>query len=366
MTLKVAIVGCGKIADAHVEEIQKIPSARLVAACDSEPLMAEQLAVRYGIPAQYARFTSMLEAEKPDVVHIATPPGPHLALATEAMEAGCHVMVEKPLTLCLADSRALVDRAVRLGRKLTTGYRLLFDPPTLALRQMIRDGVIGDPVHLESHYGYDLGGPFGAAFLNNPNHWVHALPGKLFHNTIDHLINKLPEFIAEDDPQVVAQTYRYSRMSVKAEIPDELRVMIRGGRTSAYATFSCHSKPVQHTFTLHGTKNTARVDYVSRTVTLAPDASLPSAIGRLIPPFGQARQFWREGFRNVMRFARRDYHFFSGLNLLLRQFYESILTDGPPPIPYRDILWVAAVMEEIFQTMAAQPAAGTRAAEVTR
>ena len=81
MTLRVAIVGCGKIADGHAQEIQKLTDqARLVAVCDREMLLAEQLARRYGIPGQYDDFTRLLEREKPDVVHIATPPQSHLPL----------------------------------------------------------------------------------------------------------------------------------------------------------------------------------------------------------------------------------------------------------------------------------------------
>ena len=69
MPLKVAIVGCGKIADGHIEEIQHLQDrARLVATCDREGLMAEQAAARYGIPAHYDRFDALLDHERPDVV----------------------------------------------------------------------------------------------------------------------------------------------------------------------------------------------------------------------------------------------------------------------------------------------------------
>ena len=63
MALKIALVGCGKIADAHVEEIRKQPAAVLAAVCDREKLMAEQLAVRYAVPAHYDDLDAMLDAE---------------------------------------------------------------------------------------------------------------------------------------------------------------------------------------------------------------------------------------------------------------------------------------------------------------
>lgn len=345
MKLKVAIVGCGKFADAHVEEAGKIPFARVVAACDAEPLMAEQLAVRYGIPARFSNFDEMLAEVRPDVVHIVTPPQAHLPLATKAMDAGCHVFVEKPLALTCRDARQMIEHARRTGRLLTTGWRANFDPPALALRKIVAEGLIGEPVHIESFYGYDLSGPFGSAFRADKTHWVHRLPGKLFHNNIDHLLNKFAEFMGDERPEVLARAWAWS--GCEGDLEDELRIMLRGSRISAYATFSANIKPAGHTLTLHGTKRTVRVDYISRTVTFASEPKLPGAIGRLVPAFAEGWQFWREGLRNVRRFAKSEYHYFAGLNALLVAFYDAVLQNGPPPIPYPDILWVNGVIEEV-------------------
>ncbi|HEY4117327.1 MAG TPA: Gfo/Idh/MocA family oxidoreductase [Byssovorax sp.] len=351
--LKVAIVGCGKIADGHVEEIGKMPEvARVVAAMDLELIMAEQLATRYALPAFYDDFDRMLAEAKPDVVHVTTPPGSHLALATKAFEAGCHVFCEKPLTMNLADSRLLIARAAEHGKKVTVGYTYLFDPPALAMRELLGAGVLGEPVHVESYFGYGLSGPFGAAVLGDPNHWVHRLPGKLFHNNIDHMLNKLLEFVDDDEPRIHAfglkrrpGTFGDDRDSMQ----DELRVSIAGARVTAYGTFSAHAKPAGHFARVYGTKNTAHVDYVNRSVTLEAVASFPSAIGRLFPPFEQGIQHLRQGGRNVMRFAKNDFHFFAGLNRLFRSFYQSIEGGAPLPISHRDMLRVAWMLDEIWK-----------------
>ena len=79
MPLRIALVGCGKIADGHVEEIQKMPERATVAAvCDRELLMAEQMSVRYGIPGVYDSYDRMLAEARTDVGHINTPPAAHL------------------------------------------------------------------------------------------------------------------------------------------------------------------------------------------------------------------------------------------------------------------------------------------------
>jgi predicted dehydrogenase len=365
MTLKIAIVGCGKIADGHIEEIQKMPAAAtVVAVADLEILMAEQIAVRYGIPRHYDDLDALLAREKPDVVHITTPPASHLPLAVKAMDAGAHVYVEKPLTLRFADSKALVDHALRARKKLTIGYSYLLDPPAIAMRQLIARGVLGDPVHVESFYGYNLAGPFGSAILGDAGHWVHRLPGKLIHNNIDHILYKLPELMPDDRPDqaferdplgglaVSAQGYirRERRFGdARDDMLDELRFTITGGKASFYGTFSSHIKPTGHFARVYGTKNTLHVDYANRSVTLDAQTTLPSAIGRLVPAFDQGLQYLREGGKNLLRFAQSDFHYFSGLNRLIAMFYESILNDGPPPIPYRDILRISALMDEIFR-----------------
>lgn len=353
MPLKIALVGCGKIADGHIEEIQKMRGrAQVVAVCDLEKLMAEQVATRYAITRFYSSFDEMLAQESPDVVHITTPPQSHLPLARTAIDSGCHVYVEKPLALNLADSEALVEYAVHAGKKLTVGYTYLFDPPALAMRELIAQGVLGDPVHVESFYGYNLTGPFGAAIMADSAHWVHRLPGKLFQNNIDHILYRITEFIPDDIPQARAFAYRRHEKTygdIRDELADELRILIQGERTTAYGTFSAHIRPAGNFVRVYGTKNTLHVDYTNRTLVLDSAPTLPSAIGRLLPAFQQSRSYMKEGGKNLTRFLRSDFHFFAGLNQLISRFYESIEQDSEPPISYRDILRIARMMDDIFR-----------------
>ena len=231
----------------------------------------------------------MLEAERPDVVHIATPPQSHLPLAMTALDAGCHVFVEKPLTLCHADSQRLVTHAISCNRKLTVGYGYYFDPIARTMRNLIADGLLGDTVHVESFLGYALSGPFGSSIFGHSGHWVHQLPGKLIHNVIDHLLNKLAEFVSEE-PTVYARAWqRAADRHPTCSMPDELRMMLFDGEMSAFATFSSHARPVAHFLNVYGTKKTAHLDFETGTIVLSSTAALPGAIGRLAAPL--ARDF---------------------------------------------------------------------------
>jgi hypothetical protein len=182
------------------------------------------------------------------------------------------------------------------------------------------------------------------------------LPGKLFHNNVDHLLNKLIEFIPDDEPRIDAHAWRRHPVQfgdVRDEMQDELRITMLGSGTSAYGTFTSHVKPAAHFVRVYGEKSIMHVDYVSRSVTLEPGATLPSSIGRLVPAFGQALQFLRAGGRNGMAFARGDFHFFSGLNRLISMFYDSILDGAPLPISTHDMLRVSSWMDRIFAQVGA-------------
>lgn len=350
--LKIAIVGCGQIAEGHIEEIRKIDGTEVVAVCDIEELMAEQLAERYGVPKYYDDFQKLLSETNPAVIHITTPPQSHLSLSKIALAAGCHVYVEKPFTVTVEETDELLLLAEKAVKKLTVGHIYYFDPPAVAMRELISKGVLGEVVHVESFYGYNLAGSFGSAILGNINHWVHKLPGKLFQNNIDHLLNKITEFIPDDSPEIIARGYkqRYeSFRDIRDDMFDELRVMINGKGITSYATFSSHVRPAGHFARIYGTKGIAHVDYVSRTITVDSGPKMPSAIGRLILPFATGFQFLREGRKNIISFAKSEFYFFAGMNKLIRLFYDSILKDKPLPISYRDIRRVTAFMHEIFR-----------------
>jgi len=349
MTLNIGIVGCGKIADGHMEEIRKLPCARVVAVCDLEPILAEQLALRFSVPQWYTDFDRMLSEHRLDVIHIATPPDSHLALARKSAQAGCHVFLEKPLAMNAKDGRRLIEVVQQNNRKMTINYWYNFEAPALALKEFVARGELGEPVHIESFYGYDLGDGFGQALVLDERHWVHRLPGKLFQNNLDHAINKITPFLPDKTLEIIARAYRRreSNGDTTDGVLDELRVMILGGRVSAHVTFCSHARPAGHFMRVYGTKNTAHVDFAFRSMLVEGKQTVPSALGRLLPPFMSSWHSVRQATHNVREFAGSRFHYFAGLNRLLSLFYESILHDKQVPIAYPEITRVSEIMDEI-------------------
>ncbi|RZI86273.1 MAG: Gfo/Idh/MocA family oxidoreductase [Rubrivivax sp.] len=354
--LKIAIVGCGKIADGHVEQIRAIGRGEVVAVCDREPLMVEQLAVRMGIPGRFTDVDEMLKATRPDVVHIATPPESHVAIACAALRFGCHVFVEKPFALNEADARIILDCAKEVGKRVSVNYLYNFEPPGLMLEQLLAKRALGEVVHLDTMYGYNLAGDYGLAVMADPKHWVHRLPGKLFHNVLDHVLAKVVTHIGDDtEVQVLAFRRRPATGNpVIDALDDELRFIVRSGNTTVTGLVSAHGRPVAHTLRVVGTKDTVELDYTGRTLVHSANWSQPSALGRLFPAWVQARQFMRNGWRNLGLFRRHEYHYFQCMRVLLDRFYDAVEGKGLDPIAPAHILRVCRVIDQIVLGMGAK------------
>jgi len=352
--LKVAIVGCGKIADAHASQIQRIGGCEMVAVCDTEPLMARQLAERFQVRRYFTDLTQLLEESKPDVVHITTPPESHFKIAERCLDAGCHVYVEKPFTLNYPDAQRLIAMAEDKHLKLTAGHDAQFGHATRRMRALVESGYLGGtPVHMESYYCYELGdSAYVRGLLSDKAHWVRCLPGKLLHNIISHGVAKVAEFLTADSPQVIAHGFvsPFLKGMGESELIDELRVIINDeGRTTAYFTFSSQMRPALHQLRVYGPKNGFVVDQDQETLIKLRGERGKSYLEKFVPPVNYARQYFDNLVMNVGAFMRRDFHMSAGMYYLIDSFYRSIVQGTPVPIPYREILVTARIMDQIFE-----------------
>lgn len=342
--LRVGLVGCGQIADAHLQEIRKIECAELVAVCDRQRDLARQAAERFGGPATFDDLDRMLEASRLDVLHVTTPPHTHAAIARRAVKAGLHVYVEKPFTVDAAEADGILAAAAEKNRLVCVGHDQLFDPAWEELRRRYRRGEFGDAVHIDSVQGYDLSGPFGRLLAADPLHWVHALPGGLFQNTVSHALYKITDFLPDERPQVWATWFAEGGQP----FPSELRVLLRGEAVSANLHFSCRIKPAMRVTRLYGTRASVEVDFDGRLLRCSRPGGLPGPFAKLEAPFRHLKEAARTLGGNLVRFLRSDLHYFAGMNRLFRLFYEAILRGGESPIPPGEIYRVTALLDAIF------------------
>ena len=343
--LKIALVGCGQIADAHLQELKKIPVADAVAVCDLHADLAQQAAVRFQIPHAYTDMQRMLDEVQPDVVHVTTPVPAHRPLAIQAMQAGAHVYIEKPLTIDLAETEAILSAAEEYGVLICPGHDQLYDPIWLECRELCQQGVIGNVQHIDSMLGYSMQGPFGAPIVADSNHWVRRLPGGLFQNTISHPLYKITEFLTDQNPEVWATWF--SR-STDIPFPTEMRVHLRGEQVTGSLLFTSTTKPIYRLIRILGTSGSLEVDLNAQVIRHDREKSLPGALEKLDVPFWQFREAARNLKRNIGKFLRSELHYFAGMRKLFEQFYTAILDNGPPPIAYAEIRRFSGLMDEIY------------------
>jgi predicted dehydrogenase len=148
--IRTAIVGTGNIARRHAESLLRIAEetgeVELVAAADTDGDRLAGFTAAYGIGSAFTDATALFDAGGVDLVHICTPPGSHLPIALAALEAGAHVVVEKPATLTLAEFDQLVEAEKRTGRFLATVSQHRFGSGARRLRELARSGAAGRPL----------------------------------------------------------------------------------------------------------------------------------------------------------------------------------------------------------------------------
>jgi len=350
--LKIAIVGCGKVADQHVQAIGRIPDCVIVGLCDRELLMAKQLGERTDITACFSDLHEMLGTTRPDVVHITTPPQSHFPLARQCLEFGTHVYLEKPFTITANEAESLIDLAETRGLKITAGHNYLFTLEMLEMRRLIKAGFLGGrPVHLESYWSYDLGDrSYVAPMLGDSNHWVRRPPGQLFHNIISHGTAKLAEFLDSELVEITAIAHQSEQLrSLGAqEVMDELRVLMRDkSGTTALFCFSTQIKGLNQ-LKAYGPAGSMAADIITGSLVRHPSRAYKSYLTYFIPPLRNAREHFANASRNIANFARRRLYQDFGMKELIERFYDSIRTGKPVPIPYREIILTAKIMDAIF------------------
>ncbi len=167
--LKVGIIGCGGIANGkHMPSLAKISQVQMVAFCDITEEKAEDAAKKFGSEEAkvYSDYRELLKDKLIDVVHVCTPNKSHADISIAALEAGKHVMCEKPMAKTSADAMRMVEAAKRTGKKLTIGYQNRFRNDSQYLQKMCSEGEFGEIYYAKAHAIRRRAVPTWGVFLN--------------------------------------------------------------------------------------------------------------------------------------------------------------------------------------------------------
>jgi len=339
--LRIAVVGAGKMGQHHMRAIGRLGGlARLVGVADPAPGRGEELkAAGLDIPV-YPDLATLLAREQVDVVHVCTNPETHLPVALEALEAGRHIYVEKPVAPTAAAAANLLARAAAAGVRVCAGHQLLYESPAREARRLLP--ALGEVVHLESYFSFRtvrwMAG--GRVPLRADLQLLDILP---------HPVYLLLEFLREaiPDGEVALDAVRIGPRGT-------VHALVRRGRVTGDLVVTLDGRPVESYLRLVGTNGTIHADFVRGTVQrlLGPGTS---GIDKAANPYRLARQLAVGTTTALLRRVLRRQYSYPGLEELFGAFYRAIREGGPSPVAEESILETVRICERIGEAMRERP-----------
>ena len=221
-TLRVGLIGCGAFARFSMARYRKLPGVTIAAVADIDPPAAHRAAGELGAAARSP--DDVLVAPDVDLVYIATPPALHFRQARTAVEAGKHVLVEKPLATTVADAEALATLATRRGRVCVANLVERYNPLADAVAAVIRSRLLGDLVH--------------GLFVNEaadeglaPGHWFwdRDVSGGIFVEHGVHFFDLVAFWLGAGEVVAAARSVRPTAQAVEEQVMCTCRYAAAGG-----------------------------------------------------------------------------------------------------------------------------------------
>jgi len=344
--MKVGIIGGGQIAKVHGPSILKQPNTEIVGIADKDIARAKALATELKARQFYQDAKVMIEEQKPDIVHVLTPPQYHAQSSIMAMNQGCHVLVEKPLALTLADAEKMIEVAKQNKVYLCVDHNLIFEEVVQRAMKLTSKGVIGKLISVEACYTHNM--RRSPAILEEGAeycHWSYRLNGGPMQDLMPHPASLIFEFIPEiQEIQWVGQ----NRGVLPKGWQDEIRLLIKSNSVIGYMTLSLSERPDTISLTIKGTKGMVQANLFNNILTLQKKSDLPRAVARGLSGFQLTHQYLKGSLRNIYKFSTGRVDKSSGIGPLISRFYESIHDQGETPVDLDKSLRVVDLMNRIW------------------
>lgn len=338
--LRGGIAGCGAvITTAHMPGWRALKDVEIVAVCDPREEAAIQASRHWGIPRTYGNLSQMLSSEKLDFVDICSPPLTHCQLAIQALEAGLHVLVEKPMALRVSEADEMITAAREHSVKLCVLHNFLFSPVVQRAKSFVATGAIGELLSVE------IRSLNSREFLREQNHWYYNLPGGIFGEVTPHPVYLLLAFLG-NIRSVHAVTRKHSRFPWVAA--DELKVMVEAENGLGAFTISLNSSRESFTIDIFGTKGNIHVNNFPQTLTRSRPRTgklhelILDRLDLTVPVLTSAAS----GAVSQLRGQKRNR---IGHKVIIQRFVESIRDNTDPPVSEEDGKETIRILEEIWK-----------------
>ena len=339
--LRAAVIGCGAIAHEHLGYLGSSPRAELVAVCDASSATAAFMSERFGASAWFTDATSMLRIVRPDVVHVLTPPQTHASLVRMSLDAGAHVVCEKPMTGSAAETEALFANARKRGKLLVESRNLLFNDVGIAIDRLLKVENLGRVCEVDVLLSLDLtAGPFGDLNLSGPG---VQLPCGAVHDFLPHLAYLFLHFAGLETIDRLTGFLENRSGNVRVGY-DHLDVLIEAGSVRGRLRIASDVCPPAFRLVVRGTERSAETDFYNPFLRIEGGSN----IGKRAPleQIGSGLKLARAGARNFFDKVRQrgTYH---GMSRMLDSIYAALEAGEDPPISEADILATARLVDRI-------------------
>ena len=340
--LRVGVVGCGLVSELHLSAWKKMSQVKECIVCDTNEQAAQYAAKRWQSPRYYTSLSELLSREKVSIVDICTPPKTHLPLIIEAIEAGCHVLVEKPLTLRAKDVEEIRARIKDSGLKLCTVHNITFYPEFTRLKSALESGKLGEVTAIEEDFAEGAAHPV----LIDEKHWSHSLPGGIFSELLPHPVYLLVHLFnhLEVESVMVKKLGKYSW--IKA---DELNVTLRAEKVQAriHLSFNYPSRSSLNMTRVYGKGGILLANHCTHSLIKfsSPITVLSSKLGGAYETAKEISSLSASLTQNVGRVLRGRWR--PAHEACIRQFLESIEKDEEPPVTLEMAYETVRIVEEV-------------------
>ncbi|MFP4328166.1 MAG: NAD-dependent epimerase/dehydratase family protein [Paracoccaceae bacterium] len=293
--IRAGLIGAGYIAGWHADAIRTTPGAQLTAICDSSASAAQGLAEATGARG-FSDAGEMLASGLCDIVHILTPPDSHRDLALQVLQAGHHVLVEKPVATSAAETAEIEAAAQAAGRVFAAGHNFLGMPGYLRLREAMRAGTLGRIDTAEIRWCFPFAplrsGPYGLWPLRTPENLLLELGPHLFAFAVD-LFG--PVEVLQID---LSRPVELPGMGPR---PQGWRILARAGGVDVTFQISLVETWDDRSVSLRGSSGMARFDYATDALVVRRDNAADLVLNPLIRELSPAWSHLREGAVNAAR-----------------------------------------------------------------
>ncbi|HYF50017.1 MAG TPA: NAD-dependent epimerase/dehydratase family protein [Planctomycetota bacterium] len=334
---RAGLVGAGYISEYHIAALRRLKDVEIAGITDVDPVRAAATAEKFKL--RVCPNMAALREAGANVIHVLTPPHTHADVTLQALELGCHVLVEKPLAVDSADCDRIEQKAAEKNLRVCVNHSLLHDPQVKRALNLVKSGKLGRIVSMDilrsSNYPPYAGGPLPPQYRNAGYPFrdlgVHAL--YLFEAFLGPIENVQADWKSLGGEPNLAY--------------DEWRAQVRCRDGLGQFQLSWNTRPLQSQIILHGTRGVLRVDLFLMFHALRASTPLPKAAERVINAFTDSFQPMIDVPKGVLGYLRKKVLPYHGLQDLVATFYSSLNSCGSVPVSVADAKRVVEWTERI-------------------